>query len=288
MRKFYLENEIGERIALQGSNLFFNDPEGLGCSYGKNYESLGNGHYIEVESEYEQPSIVGDLVFLRNHYTEYQTFMNWVHKKYALKIVYRPLSVEYFMDVKFQKIGKSEIKNGLLACPVVFDGLTMWYKRGHVEFAFTATVDESKKYPYTYPYRYALSAIAGSIDIEVTGHAPAEIYLEGDGALEAPIFTLTDKYTGEIYGKLDLSAVTFSTGEKLIYSALSNELDGNPQCGIWKEVNGVRTDLTPYIDVSYKNFFAIPIDTPCELGLSVSSAFESTVKIEIFQFYGSV
>ena len=63
MRKFYIENSIGERKTLQSNTLFFNEPEGLGYSLDGDYARVGDGFYAETSSYYEQPNIVGDLVF---------------------------------------------------------------------------------------------------------------------------------------------------------------------------------------------------------------------------------
>ena len=82
-----------------------------------------------------------------------------------------------------------------------------------------------------------MSELANSIDIEIDGHFPAEVTFVGDGILNNPTLTLTDKNTDKVYGKLDLSAVTISAGEKLLFSSRQG------QEGVWRLVNGEKNRL---------------------------------------------
>ena len=282
MREFYIENEIGERRSLQYSNVFFNDPKGLGFTQNNQYVKASDGFFETVDSSYEQPNIVGDLIFSRNQYEEYKSLIDWLFQGYKLKFVYKPLSEEFYMDVQFNLIDKGEIKERRLPCPVSISGLSPWYQRGHVEFKFTApTVGNTAKYPCKYPARYTLSSASSAIEIEVDGHFPAEIYFECPGTLVHPVLTLKNKYTGKIYGKLDLSALTFAPTDTLIYSSMS----GNT--GVWKLTDGVLTELNQY-NVLDNNFFKIPTRTPCILTLGIGNTMDSTAEVQVYRYFRSV
>ena len=64
MRKFYIENEQGERLSLVDvNNLWFNLPSGLGIGMHNAYSQVKQGFYSLVESSEEQAEITGVLVF---------------------------------------------------------------------------------------------------------------------------------------------------------------------------------------------------------------------------------
>ena len=68
MRKFYLENSIGERKPLNGeTGIYFQNPAGLGMVLNPSFADNKRGFFVKTSGDIEpQGEIVGDLVFVRN------------------------------------------------------------------------------------------------------------------------------------------------------------------------------------------------------------------------------
>lgn len=279
MRKFYLENSIGERKDLQLSSFFFHTPEGLGISNRNEYENPADGFFSNVFGQTEQINIVGEIAFMGGDpYGDYKSLIDWIYGGYGLEFVYNPNGTEYFCDVDIDYIEKGEInyESGVLRCPVSFLGKTPWYKATATvfNFALDPTI-QYKKYPYTYPYVYSLSGQVGSIAVTPSGHYPAVVELTANGEMTNPSLTLVNA-NGDILGKMRLDSVTIASGSVLSYSSDPS----NP--GVW--IDGI--DASQYLNLEYDNFFTIPRE-PCTISLSFIGPSE-TATIYVKQYYRSV
>lgn len=285
MRKFYLENSIGERRELLSHTLFFSSPTGLGFSYDSEYSKTANGFFSRTKSDLQQIDIVGEIVFPQDCYAAYRSFVNWICAADDLKLCYIPYgTTEFFIDIMVDSIEKTEIgEGGVLVAPINFKGLSLWYKKNPMVFTFTEPPEDNyKKYDYKYDYVYPLSFASNSIDIFVGGHGSAAIKFEGNGVLTNPCLTLTDSSGAEI-GKIDLNGTSITTGEKLIISTQPHS------DGVWKiGTDGTKTDLIDLIDLSISDFFSIPAQTACTLTLSIDNAIETTSTVYIYEYYRSV
>lgn len=130
-RQFWLENETGERIGLNGEHEWFLlNPTGLGYTNGINYASLKNGFFTAVsDNTPEQQSVVGDLVFHGDDpYTQYRFFADWVLKSKELYLLYMPRTTVYRRRISLGYLTKTEIsRQGVLVVPIAMKGLTPWY-----------------------------------------------------------------------------------------------------------------------------------------------------------------
>jgi hypothetical protein len=281
MRKFYLENSIGERKDLQLETSFFESPEGLGTTNESEYERRGNGLYSNTLREAEQINILGDLVFMDDQYANYKILIDWIFSGYDLSFVYAPSTDEYYCDIDVEYINKGQISEGALSCPCSFLGKTPWYAKTPIALAFVSTATGYKKYTYAYPYKYSPSSIANVINILPAGHYPALLKLVAAGEVLNPSLTLKNASTGEVYGKLQLEDLTIAEGESLVYAT------GPSEFGVWKDVAGVKTDLDNYLNLAYDNFFSIPVNTECLLTFSHSGT-STTAILYVYQFYRTV
>ena len=130
-RQFWLENENGERIGLNGEHEWILlNPTGLGWSSGISDINIKHGFFApSTEDAPEQQSVVGDLVFHGSDpYTQYRFFADWVLKAKTLYLLYMPRTTVYKRRVRLAYLTKTEIaQNGALAIPISFTGLTPWY-----------------------------------------------------------------------------------------------------------------------------------------------------------------
>jgi hypothetical protein len=264
MRKFYLENSIGERKDLQLRKFFFHSPKGLGVSYKSEYEQLGNGFYDSSFMEAEQINIVGEIAFLESAYDDFQDLIDWIYSGYDLSFIYAPDgSTEYYCDIDVDYIEKEEIDydSGTLKCPCSFLGKTAWYKATPtvMNFGLDPEIDYMV-FDFPIESKFALSDSYNSLDITNAGHYPAYVKLTANGEMGNPILTLTNKSTGAVLGKLDLTGVTVDAGEMLKYSSVP----GDSYITL-VAADLTETDLIDLIDLSNDNFFSIPLNTVCTL-----------------------
>ncbi len=287
MRKFYLENSIGQRIDLNGATgIRFINPAGLGFDLTGTYASLGTGFFVDISGDEEpQLPIVGDIIFSRGEtYSTYRDFLDWLMQDYDLFFVYCPFETrEYYRKVKMSYMSKTEKETvNILRAPVSFAPLTPWFLptpfRTIINYASTGY----KRYPYRYPYRYPASRQEGAVEVTVIGHLPAAIRLEYAGLLTNPSIVITGETTGKIYGQCDISATLEST-DKLLYSSEKNNSYIKKQAA-----DGTITDLIDVVDVAdeaKEPFPEIPAVEPCRVALVSSTAITNNADIWIYNYY---
>ena len=283
-RKFWLVNEYGEQKCLTDDNLSFSEPEGLGLSELREYEQTEPGFFEITDDKTEQPLPAGKLVFKQNAYEQYRDFMDWIANAKELKFMYRPYgTVDYFMDVKLDLADKREL-NGVrwLEVDMKIAGLTPWYSRNRLVFEFTEVPEENfKQYEYIYPYRYGVSGTPGSLDFRIRGHYPGGVSLYAQGPIAAPVLTLTNTDTKEVYGMLDLSAITINEDEQLIYSSRVRS------CGVWRQKNGELTDLMDQVELyaGVPIFMRAPTNTPLTATLSVENIITTQSTLYVDEYW---
>ena len=153
LRKFWLENETGDAIPLNGEQgIWLVDPTGLGMASNSSFTDFGHGFFRSVDKNKDpQQTVAGDLYFIdhRNPYVEYKRFADWVVKAETLYLVYQPTSIQYRRKVLLSSITKEELlTQELLKCPVAFYGLTPWFTK-------TEYVIPAKEETFELPFRVA-------------------------------------------------------------------------------------------------------------------------------------
>lgn len=277
MRKFYLENSIGERWDLQTKQeIHLRNPAGLGWADNNTYADA-RGFFPRTDSRPVQPSIAGDFVI--RGYDTYKELADWLHQGHDLTLVYAPDATEYRIDVDVQSLQKGEVNSwGRLECPFMLTAKTPWYKPTTRELVIappSSTVGY-KRYSYSYPHQYAAASLSNSVDILAAGHMPAAIYLTIPGPLTNPCVTLTQN--GAEIGKMDLDGVSVGVDETLVFSTRFGSI------GVWKD--GV--DLLEYLDLNNNNFFAIPTGSTVTLTIKSDSDIATTATIKLYEYYRSV
>lgn len=153
LRKFWLENETGDAIPLNGEQgIWLVDPTGLGMASNSSFTDFGHGFFRSVDKNKDpQQTVAGDLYFIdhRNPYVEYKRFADWVVQAETLYLVYQPASIQYRRKVLLSSITKEELlTQELLKCPVAFYGLTPWFTK-------TEYVIPAKEETIELPFRVA-------------------------------------------------------------------------------------------------------------------------------------
>lgn len=134
MRTFALKNaDTGERYSLMSVEHYFSDPKGLGTNYDISGANTGRTFVItNKQRAINAPS--GNMIFA--NYDEYNKFIAFCNCK-NLQFCYSPSGKEYMMDISLASCEKTEAaENGMLTCPVTFNGLSLWYTEEFIEQPF--------------------------------------------------------------------------------------------------------------------------------------------------------
>lgn len=290
MRKFYLEDEIGNRQSLNGagSAVFLSAPTGLGVSMESSFVALQSGFFLDTGNNAEaQANIVCDFVFIKNAYADYRAFINWITAAQELYFVYCPYGdEEFYRRVKLQYVTKTELTAGKwLTAPVSFLALTPWYKAAPGTLELSREADSVIRYAFAYTTDLSYcSGRAGSMTAEITpeGHLPAAYDLTIRGPLRNPMLTLLDGTTEKPLGKCVISD-TISASETLSISTRYGD------CYVRKtNAEGVTTDLLDKLDLAFDPFPHIPQQRNCYVTLSAEETIEETAQIKVYYYYRSV
>lgn len=287
MRKFYLENEQGQRKTLQGTGVFFHRPQGLGFASDIEYFESADAFFVEANKQSVQPNVFGNFVFLkdRDPYMQYAELVDWLSVAESLTLIYQPAQYrELLMDVDLESVDLTEkTEFGVLECPVSFKGKTPYYKRMPETFVFTSEPGEAKRYTYSYPFKYGQTGKGSSVEVFNSGHFPASVIFEARGPIARPILKATNLITKETIGALDLSGVSVSRQDTMLFSSRPNET------GVWRVTNGRKVDLISQINLANNNFFTIPENTPVEVSFwaDVDPAYEGKIThhLELYEYF---
>lgn len=249
MRKFYLVNELNTRYDLQNINTngFLASPSGLGYSVNITYTRIGNA-FLEESREPEQGTIDGSVYF--KGYAEYQDFINFIESSEKLRLIYKPLEIEYFRDVDFTSITKTEIdpSTGCLICPIQVKCKGLYYTEDNKQFIMEHIEGESR-YDLPFPFTFNDYSSIG-VTYTNTGHIESDLLAEVHGYIENPIL---DLYVNKIRKYRVVFNITVQSGQKLLYSAK----DGNNYVML-EDVDGSQTNVIDCLDLANNNFFKMP------------------------------
>ena len=285
-RQFYLENESGERVALNNqTNVFLEHPAGLGLANKIDYAGIGQAFFDSISEMATQDSIVGDIVFTKNSYEKYREFVNWIFRAEKLLLVYSPCGAnEFYRRVELSYLTKTELTTGRwLKAPISLACLTPWYAPAPLNLSMTKQSSNSMRYDFRYvPSLIYGSSTAGNMaaDIEATGHIPAAMIIKYTGSASNPAVILTG-INGEELGKCEIAG-TIAEGETLEVSTAYGD-----SYVIKKTATGV-VDLLNEIDIAKNPFFKIPLYQPCTIRLTADDVLDGETEAQMFVYYRSV
>ena len=221
MRRFKLINGNGTEFDLSVAASFLQNVDGLGFVRKIDSEQAGYD-FIEIDDEPGQKAIGGEISFGRDTaYARYAEFTEFCAIA-PLTLCYMPLLTWHYIDVKVEKIKKSEInrKTKRLICPIDFLCMSTWYK---IKRSFRAQTSDAvgKEYSYTYPYTY-IEITAGSAAIQNAGHIESPCILHVFGEAVNPSWALIKDGVSLLTGKVE---ATIPDGNKLVVNATPKEIE---------------------------------------------------------------
>lgn len=297
LRKFWLENETGDAIPLNGEQgIWLVDPTGLGMASNFSFTDFGHGFFRSVDKNKDpQQTVAGDLYFIdhRNPYVEYKRFADWVVQAETLYLVYQPASIQYRRKVLLSSITKEELlTQELLKCPVAFYGLTPWFTK-------TEYVIPAKEETNITPFRMDISRLGdgvgtdyhrlqldnryrSSINVYPTGQKPAGFVLQYTGVLMNPMVTVR-RIGGSIIGQCGLVNVTINNDETLIYAS------DYESSGIMKTGRYSSSDLIDFVEnLRMELYPKLPVNVTDSIELSADNEITGEVRIALIEYYKGV
>ena len=284
VREFKLINEKGQQYSFMDIHNYclLSNPEGFGYSFSASYEKLGEV-FVNYIREQEQGTLSGTCNFLKyDNYTELVNFIENSKKlKFSYKVPYRNQpSIEYFKDVIFKSIGKTEKQlNGMLSCPISFEMSSLWYEENEYIYEI-----KSKENEVRWNFRWAsrwTNYNSRKIIFNNKGHTEAPFYLEIDGQVVNPEILIEDN-SNNILFHLELP-ITIELHEKLIYSSIDGQIQIAKQ-----NIDGTIESLfrQRYIDFSNNSIFKLPQGLN-NITLQAENNIANAV-LKIYPYYRSV
>lgn len=283
-RKFYIENELKQRLNLQDlkSGALLTLPVGLGIAMERTYEMTGQAGRI-VSEKFPVRTFTAIIVFDNyNAYSGYKELVDFIENAKSLKLIYAPryektAQNEYVADIEIESIGKSEVRGGRMECDALITLKSAWYKRSMMRVVAERNENELR---YEFIYDVVYNDVSTN-DIEVVndGHFEAPIQVEAEGELVNPKLELY--VDGEKHAEMILTEV-ISAGETLLFSTKDDEL-------YIKKVDsiGSETNLFDSLDIYNDNFFKLPKGTST-LKLSADNEIASKTIITVLPSYKAV
>lgn len=254
---------------------------GLGYSYSTEYESVGNT-FVETVRKIDVGLINGIANF--SCYDNYKKFVDFIESsedlKFTYKLPFENREVEYFKDIKMQRLEKSEIQtNGFISENVVFDCLTLWYE----EVTAIYTIEPQKneiRWDFVWDSKFVDYDTRNLVYIN-KGHVESPILLEMSGHLVNPFIELYIE--GELYQTVKFK-IDIAEYEKLLYGTKENEFYINKQ-----KTDGTLESLfsLDVIDFENDNVIRIPKNKSCEIRLKAENEVLNA-KLTILAYYRAV
>ena len=286
MRQFYIQNEYGQKIELQGGSIFMSDPSGFGFADDVQYME-SDGFFVETFREEQQLEKTGTLIFKPNEaYANYFSFANWVFAAQSLILAYNPDGNWFYINIDINEMSKSELTTaGLLEIPIVYTPVSPWYSPYSLNLTIDGVnTDNAKLYTYIYPYTYTTSAQAGVLNFTAQAQVPCDFEINIPGPVENPVITVTRLDTNTVIGEIDLSTVSADEGETIRFSNVPTSAGATLLTS-----SGIQ-DLTSQLGIStdLPTFFRLPANIPVEFTLTATSLLGVTASLKIYRYYRTV
>lgn len=287
MRKFYLQNEKAERIALNAENgIALADPSGLGVEYKRTYASVGDGFFNLVNTDEKQATPRGTLIFMTDPYNQYVQLTEWIAQAQELLLIYAPENTEYYRRVDVNVLSKTEMGEGTwMEVPITFACKTPWYLPVPVNLIFNSSTENNIVYPFRWtPQLKYTAGVGGAFTATITprGQIEGSIKLMFTGSIINPSITLTGLQTGTVYGQANITA-SFNIGDTL-------ELMTSKSGSYIQKVaaDGTITDLINFINVSTEPFFKIPLSEQTIIEIESNNEIVGEATAELYFYYRTV
>lgn len=282
VRKFLLENEKGQQFDMNNfkESCLLTSPANLGFSYQSEFQQLGNT-FVEDNRTIDKKDPSGTIYF--KNYDKCKEFIDFIEKSDKLKWIYKiPFTngeKTYYRDVSIKEFQKSEKKIGILACPVVFNGLSLWYEQTVSIYTIEPTSNEIM-WDFEWDSRFA-DYFTRTLQYINEGHVEAPVLVEMSGHIVNPVIELYIE--GQLYQTVRFN-VDIAEYEKLLYGTKENDFYINRQ-----KTDGTLESIfnLDVIDFANDNVIRLPKNKSCEIRLKADNEILDA-KVTILAYYKAV
>lgn len=276
MNEFYLIDENNTRFSLKDftEKAFIPSLKGIGYKHSLSYTKVGD-YFKTNYKEIAQGTMSATTVF--SSYENYQNFINFIENANELRLIYKPIDVEYFRDVDFDGVSNVTRGASTTEAEISLFCKSLYYTATDTRFEVVPIEGQSQ---YDLLFDYTFNDYASTeIVFTNSGHVEAQLVAEIYGFIENPKIELYQE-------NVLISTVSFNEtvldGDKLIYSAR----DGNNYI-VYEDSDGVQTNAIDILDLANENFFKIPKGT-VKFVISSDTGLYSKITFRIITSYKGV
>lgn len=282
VRRFLLENESGQQIDMNNfkESCLLTSPSELGYTQNSEFQQLGNT-FIENNRTIEQKNPSGTVYF--KNYDKCKEFIDFIEKAESLKWIYivpfEDGERTYYRDVSIKDFQKTEKTVGILACPVVFNGLSLWYEKTTAIYTIEPKTDEIR-----WDFKWDSSFTdydTRNLNYINKGHIEAPILVEISGYILNPKIELY--IDGELYQTVKFT-VEIEEYEKLLYGTKENDFYIKRQ-----KTDGTLESLFSLDVINFENdnVIRLPKNKSCEIKLTADNEVLNA-QITILAYYKAI
>ncbi len=290
IRKIAFINSDGDRFGLNGEKgVYAMNLSGFGFALDPVFVDLEHGFYPSVyENSEPQGAPAFTLVFTKEPYKTYQSFVDWLFASSGVAIAYNPAGTqEYRRDVCISSLEKGELtKARWLEVSCSLRSRSPWYFPAPAAMVLEAYSGiRGKRYDYRYlpTLSYGCdSPFAWTGRIPNTGHIPGANELIYRGAVKNPRLRLMGVNTGKTYGVCAVDASLLPSDSLVNSSRYENSHVRR------RTVDGTEVDLLDSLDICKDPFFHVPVAEPCLLSLTSDAPLTGSAEVQVYYYFRGV
>lgn len=276
MNEYSLINENNIRFSLTDftNQSFIPSLKGLGYENKIKFIKIGNKFKTD-NIEIVQGSLSGTVIF--SSYQKYRDFLSYIGNSNLLRLIYKPLDVEYFRDIEFGGISDPIKRASTTEAEMTLVCKGLYYTQDNVNFTVEA-IEGQSQYDLTFDYTFNDYSNA-EINYTNPGDVESEMQVEFYGYLNNPQIDL-------FVNGVQKYSVTFNievlANERLIYSVKDDDM-----FVMLEDELGVRTNVVNCLDITKDNYFKIPRGVS-SIRVSADSNIFTKIVFTIFTMYKGV
>lgn len=282
VRKFLLENEKGQLFDMNNykEGCFFTSPTELGYFNKSEFEQIGST-FIESIRKIDKKDPGGIVNF--KSYDKCKEFIDFIEQSNKLKFVYivpfKDNEKTFYRDVSIKEFDKTEKRARMLSCPIIFNGLSLWYEENTVIYEITPQENEIR-WDFRWDSRFT-DYNSRSLSYINKGHVEAPIIVEMQGHLINPRIELYVE--GQLYQTVPFN-VEIQENEKLLYCTKEDSFYLRRQ-----KTDGTLENLFKdwVVEPANDNVIRLPKNKSCELRLTADNDVLNA-RITVLAYYKAV
>lgn len=280
MRKYYLENESGERFGFLDidNGIYANNHDGHGFSYNASYTKVGD-MFVANSREDSQGSMSFDIQFTgRNQLKNYAQFCDFVNSASELYLIYIPYDEKEFKrDVDIASVDDGGMKNGIYTAKLKLACKSLFYATSSSDYVVTA---EASGMTFDFTWSTWFNDYSNILcEIDNDGHVDAALQIEFAGYVQNPKMQVFQD--GVIIHEV-MIPVPVMSGERMKYSTLDDDL-----YILIEKKDGSTQNLIGFLSMENENFFKLPKGQSSIMFTCEGGSLDE-VHVKLYKYYKAV